>query len=129
MLTLGKILKIFHVIVILIIEVIKLMHSILFRLNIVVKFEVELSSDMTTRHENIPLLWEQYLGVLEEAKKNLEANKEKFKTDLLDQAEVRSTVFLFIFFLYKLAIAHDFTHARYFGVIIYMNFPLEHSMY
>ncbi|XP_050561707.1 dynein axonemal heavy chain 2 [Spodoptera frugiperda] len=53
-----------------------------------VKFEVELSSDMTTRHENIPLLWEQYLGVLEEAKKNLEANKEKFKTDLLDQAEV-----------------------------------------
>lgn len=77
------------------------------------KFEVELSSDMTTRHENIPLLWEQYLGVLEEAKKNLEANKEKFKTDLLDQAEVRSTVFLFIFFLYKLTFAHDFTHARY----------------
>lgn len=74
------------------------MHSILFRLNILVKFEVELSSDMTTRHENIPLLWEQYLGVLEEAKKNLEANKEKFKTDLLDQAEVRS-IFIYFFLI------------------------------
>ncbi|KAH9639977.1 hypothetical protein HF086_008072 [Spodoptera exigua] len=52
------------------------------------KFEVELGSDMTTRHENIPVLWEQYLSVLEEAKKNLEANKDKFKTGLLDQAEV-----------------------------------------
>nr|XP_049696661.1 dynein axonemal heavy chain 2 [Helicoverpa armigera] len=52
------------------------------------KFEVELSSDMITRHENIPVLWSDYLGVLEEAKKNLEANKERFKTNLLDQAEV-----------------------------------------
>lgn len=54
------------------------------------KFEVELSSDMITRHENIPVLWSDYLGVLEEAKKNLEANKERFKTNLLDQAEYSS---------------------------------------
>ncbi|KAM3963696.1 LOW QUALITY PROTEIN: dynein heavy chain 2, axonemal kl-2 [Aphomia sociella] len=52
------------------------------------KFEVELSADMVTRHENIPLIWAEYLAVLEEAKKALEINKEKFKTELLEQAEV-----------------------------------------
>ena len=44
---------------------------------------------MPTRHENIPILWAEYLALLEEAKKNLEASKDKFKTGLLDQAEVR----------------------------------------
>ncbi|KAG6451923.1 hypothetical protein O3G_MSEX007393 [Manduca sexta] len=52
------------------------------------KFEVELSSDMVTRHENIPVIWSDYLLLLEEAKKNLELNKDKFKTELLEQAEV-----------------------------------------
>ncbi|CAB3235267.1 unnamed protein product [Arctia plantaginis] len=52
------------------------------------KFEVELSSDMVTRHENIPELWSDYLGLLEEAKKALELNKDKFKAELLEQAEV-----------------------------------------
>ncbi|CAG9579057.1 unnamed protein product [Danaus chrysippus] len=51
------------------------------------KFEVELSSDMTTRHENIPVMWAEYLALLEEAKKALELNKDKFKTELLVQAE------------------------------------------
>lgn len=50
---------------------------------------MELSSDMVTRHENIPVIWSDYLTVLGEAKKNLEMNKEKFKNGLLDQAEVR----------------------------------------
>lgn len=43
---------------------------------------------MVTRHENIPVLWADYLSVLEEAKKALEMNKDKFKNGLLDQAEV-----------------------------------------
>ncbi|XP_053613118.1 dynein axonemal heavy chain 2 isoform X1 [Plodia interpunctella] len=51
------------------------------------KFEVELSSDMVTRHENIPVVWAEYLALLEEAKKALELNKDKFKTELLEQAE------------------------------------------
>lgn len=55
---------------------------------IIAKFEVELSNDMVTRHENIPVLWAEYLSVLEEAKKALEMNKDKFKNGLLDQAEV-----------------------------------------
>lgn len=49
---------------------------------------MELSSDMITRHENIPVIWSEYLALLEEAKKNLEMNKDKFKTELLEQAEV-----------------------------------------
>lgn len=53
------------------------------------KFEVELSSDMVTRHEDIPDLWSDYLSLLEEAKKALELNKDKFKTELLEQAEVK----------------------------------------
>lgn len=52
------------------------------------KFEVELSSDMVTRHENIPVIWNDYLNLLEEAKKALEMNKDKFKAELLEQAEV-----------------------------------------
>ncbi|XP_045516056.1 dynein axonemal heavy chain 2 [Pieris brassicae] len=52
------------------------------------KFEVELSSDMVTRHENIPVTWAEYLNLLEEAKKALELNKDKFKAELLEQAEV-----------------------------------------
>ncbi|XP_037870398.1 dynein axonemal heavy chain 2 isoform X3 [Bombyx mori] len=52
------------------------------------KFEVELSSDMVARHENIPVIWAEYLALLEEAKKALELNKDKFKADLLEQAEV-----------------------------------------
>ncbi|CAG9785843.1 unnamed protein product [Diatraea saccharalis] len=52
------------------------------------KFDVELSSDMMTRHENIPVLWADYLTLLEEAKKALEMNKDKFKAELLEQAEV-----------------------------------------
>lgn len=51
------------------------------------KFEVELSSDMVARHENIPVIWAEYLALLEEAKKALELNKDKFKADLLEQAE------------------------------------------
>ncbi|KOB74866.1 putative 1-beta dynein [Operophtera brumata] len=51
------------------------------------KFEVEVGSDMKERHENIPVLWAEYLVVLEEAKKALEMNKDKFKTELLVQAE------------------------------------------
>lgn len=53
------------------------------------KFEVEVSSDMVTRHENIPIIWNDYINLLEEAKKLLESNKDKFKTELLEQAEVR----------------------------------------
>lgn len=45
---------------------------------------------MITRHEEIPNIWADYLVVLEEAKKALELNKDKFKTELLEQAEVRS---------------------------------------
>ncbi|XP_038214645.1 dynein heavy chain 2, axonemal [Zerene cesonia] len=52
------------------------------------KFEVELGSDMMTRHENIPVVWAEYLNLLEEAKKALEMNKDKFKAELLEQAEV-----------------------------------------
>ncbi|XP_046962283.1 dynein axonemal heavy chain 2 [Vanessa cardui] len=52
------------------------------------KFEVEISSDMSTRHENIPVAWTEYLALLEEAKKALEMNKDKFKAELLEQAEV-----------------------------------------
>ncbi|XP_045494772.1 dynein axonemal heavy chain 2 [Colias croceus] len=52
------------------------------------KFEVEVSSDMMTRHENIPVVWAEYLNLLEEAKKALEMNKDKFKAELLEQAEV-----------------------------------------
>ncbi|XP_068632350.1 dynein axonemal heavy chain 2 [Battus philenor] len=51
------------------------------------KFEVEVSSDMVTRHENIPVIWNEYMNLLEEAKKLLEANKDKFKAELLEQAE------------------------------------------
>ncbi|XP_013149055.1 PREDICTED: dynein heavy chain 2, axonemal [Papilio polytes] len=51
------------------------------------KFEVEVSSDMVTRHENIPIIWNDYINLLEEAKKLLESNKDKFKTELLEQAE------------------------------------------
>ncbi|KAJ2950232.1 hypothetical protein O0L34_g11594 [Tuta absoluta] len=51
------------------------------------KFDVELSSELKERHENIPVIWAQYLLLLEEAKKKLEENKEKFKTELLEQAE------------------------------------------
>lgn len=36
----------------------------------------------------MPDLWSDYLGLLEEAKKALELNKDKFKTELLEQAEV-----------------------------------------
>lgn len=57
----------------------------------IAKFEVELSSDMATRHENIPVAWTEYLNLLEEAKKALEMNKDKFKTELLEQAEVTKT--------------------------------------
>lgn len=59
------------------------------RLFFVGKFEVELSSDMLSRHENIPVAWAEYLNLLEEAKKALELNKDKFKAELLEQAEVR----------------------------------------
>lgn len=52
------------------------------------KFEVDVSSDMMARHENIPVQWADYLILLEEAKKLLEQNKDRFKTDLLEQAEV-----------------------------------------
>ncbi|XP_052739543.1 dynein axonemal heavy chain 2 [Bicyclus anynana] len=52
------------------------------------KFEVELSSDMLAQHENIPAKWAEYLVLLEEAKKLLESNKDKFKAELLEQAEV-----------------------------------------
>lgn len=52
------------------------------------KFEVEVGSDMSSRHENIPITWTEYLALLEEAKKALEANKDKFKTELLERAEV-----------------------------------------
>lgn len=55
---------------------------------VLAKFEVELSSDMTARHDNIPVMWSEYLTLLEEAKKALELNKDKFKTELLVQAEV-----------------------------------------
>ncbi|KAJ8721220.1 hypothetical protein PYW07_001995 [Mythimna separata] len=60
------------------------------QMNTLAKFEVELSSDMITHHENIPVLWGDYLALLEEAKKNLEASKDRFKTGLLDQAEYTS---------------------------------------
>lgn len=43
---------------------------------------------MVTRHEEIPNIWAEYLVLLEEAKKALELNKDKFKTELLEQAEV-----------------------------------------
>lgn len=43
---------------------------------------------MVTRHENIPVIWTDYLNLLEEAKKALEMNKDKFKAELLEQAEV-----------------------------------------
>lgn len=43
---------------------------------------------MITRHEEIPNIWAEYLVLLEEAKKALELNKDKFKTELLEQAEV-----------------------------------------
>lgn len=43
---------------------------------------------MVTRHEEIPSIWAEYLVLLEEAKKALELNKDKFKTELLEQAEV-----------------------------------------
>lgn len=43
---------------------------------------------MVTRHENIPTQWAAYLALLEDAKKLLEMNKDKFKTELLEQAEV-----------------------------------------
>lgn len=56
--------------------------------NFIGKFEVEVSSDMKERHENIPVLWADYLTLLEEAKKALELNKDKFKAELLEQAEV-----------------------------------------
>ncbi|XP_050668613.1 dynein axonemal heavy chain 2 [Leptidea sinapis] len=51
------------------------------------KFDVECSSDMQSRHENIPIVWTEYLNLLEEAKKALELNKDKFKAELLEQAE------------------------------------------
>ncbi|CAK1540781.1 unnamed protein product [Leptosia nina] len=58
------------------------------QMSTLVKFEVELSSDMVARHENIPVVWTEYLNLLEEAKKALELNKDKFKAELLEQAEV-----------------------------------------
>lgn len=60
---------------------------------VLAKFEVELSSDMVTRHEEIPILWADYLALLEEAKKLLEGNKDKFKAELLEQAEVIAAIF------------------------------------
>lgn len=47
---------------------------------------------MLTRHEEIPVIWAEYLNLLEEAKKQLETNKEKFKTELLEQAEVNDVM-------------------------------------
>ncbi|CAH2077128.1 unnamed protein product, partial [Iphiclides podalirius] len=68
------------------------------------KFEVELSSDMVTRHENIPATWNDYLNLLEEAKKALELNKDKFKTELLEQAEeFKETAKVFCEEFYKTA--------------------------
>ncbi|VVD00552.1 unnamed protein product [Leptidea sinapis] len=55
------------------------------------KFDVECSSDMQSRHENIPIVWTEYLNLLEEAKKALELNKDKFKAELLEQAEATPT--------------------------------------
>lgn len=49
---------------------------------------MELASDMVTGHENIPTAWQNYLTLLDEAKKLLELNKDRFKADLLEQAEV-----------------------------------------
>ncbi|XP_063358685.1 dynein axonemal heavy chain 2 isoform X1 [Cydia amplana] len=57
------------------------------KVHTLVKFEVELSSDMVTRHEEIPMIWANYLALLEEAKKQLELNKDKFKAELLEKAE------------------------------------------
>lgn len=50
---------------------------------------------MKERHENIPVIWAEYLALLEEAKKALELNKDKFKAELLEQAEVSSTIYSF----------------------------------
>lgn len=52
---------------------------------------------MVTRHEEIPNIWAEYLVVLEEAKKALELNKDKFKTELLEQAEVSYKCSRFLF--------------------------------
>ncbi|CAG9129073.1 unnamed protein product [Plutella xylostella] len=52
------------------------------------KFEVNVGADIISRHENIPVIWAEYLALLEEAKKQLEANKDRFKTQLLEQAEL-----------------------------------------
>lgn len=49
---------------------------------------MEVSPEMTSQYENIPVAWANYLNLLEEAKKALEKNKDKFKTELLEQAEV-----------------------------------------
>ncbi|KAL4710610.1 hypothetical protein ACJJTC_003246 [Scirpophaga incertulas] len=57
------------------------------KMTILAKFEIELSADMENRHENIPVIWSEYMTLLEEAKKLLEINKDKFKTKLLEQAE------------------------------------------
>ncbi|RVE54736.1 hypothetical protein evm_000503 [Chilo suppressalis] len=62
--------------------------SVTDKMTTLAKFDVELSTDMTTRHEEIPIIWADYLALLEEAKKALEMNKDKFKTELLEQAEV-----------------------------------------
>lgn len=56
---------------------------------IAAKFEVNVGADIISRHENIPVIWAEYLALLEEAKKQLEANKDRFKTQLLEQAEVK----------------------------------------
>lgn len=48
---------------------------------------------MKERHENIPVIWAEYLALLEEAKKALELNKDKFKAELLEQAEVSTTIY------------------------------------
>ncbi|XP_060528447.1 dynein axonemal heavy chain 2 isoform X3 [Cylas formicarius] len=52
------------------------------------KYNVALPQPLRTKHKNLPKEWADYLEVLEHAEKLLDYSKERFKTGLLEQAEL-----------------------------------------